>query len=559
MADYPWLKSYPKGVDWHEAPPARPLHHLLDEAAAAWGGRTFVHFLGRTWTFAQIAEQVNRAAAGLQALGVKKGVKVGICMPNCPQYVVSLFAIYKAGGTAVSFSPLYAENELRYQAEDAGIEIMITVALKLTYSKIRNFLGESRIRHLIVGTLSEVLPFPQNLLFPIFRRKQLARPDWDERHMNFHELIASTAPWTDPEIDPEADVAMLQYTGGTTGVPKGAMLTHANLSINAQQAVAAFRDLRPGQEVIYGVLPLFHIFALVAVGFISVLKGATIVLQPRFQLDDLLADLEKRGVTLLPAVPTLLTAVNHALEEKPRRFPSLELVISGGAALPTEVMRKWVELTGVPVREGYGLTEASPVVALTPPDGKGKEGSIGLPLPATVVSIVDINDASRPCAVGESGELAVTGPQVMRGYWNQPEATAEVMHGDTLLTGDIAVMDADGYVFIVDRKKETIKVSGYNVFPRTIEEAIYQHPAVKEAAVIGVPDAYRGEAPKCFVVLKPGAQLKDKDLLKFLSTRIGKHEMPDAVEFRDVLPKTAVGKILKKELVAEEMAAREKR
>jgi long-chain acyl-CoA synthetase len=332
------------------------------------------------------------------------------------------------------------------------------------------------------------------------------------------------------------------------------MLTHANLTVNAQQSVAAFRDLRDGQEVIHGVLPFFHIFALIAVGFVSVLKGATIVMQPRFKLEDVLEDLERQGVTLLPAVPTMLTAINHAIEEKKHHFPRLKLVVSGGASLPVEVARKWVALTGVDIREGYGLTEASPVVALTPADG-GKEGSIGLPLPGTIVSIVDVDDASKAIQMGEPGELAVEGPQVMKGYWQRPDETAEVMHGKQLLTGDIGVMDADGYVFIVDRKKETIKVSGYNVFPRTIEEAIYQHPAVSEAAVIGVPDDYRGETPKCFVVLKPGAHLTADELLAFLKQRIGKHEMPEFVEFRDDLPKSPIGKILKKELVAEEKTA----
>jgi long-chain acyl-CoA synthetase len=412
-------------------------------------------------------------------------------------------------------------------------------------------LPETGIKTLVVADFADSLPFPQNILFRIFKRRQIARLRWNDKHHRFRDLLKAEGEWRKPDLDPETDVAMLQYTGGTTGVPKGAMLTHANLTVNAQQSVAAFRDLRDGQEVIHGVLPFFHIFALIAVGFVSVLKGATIVMQPRFKLEDVLEDLERRGVTLLPAVPTMLTAINHAIEEKPRRFPHLKLVVSGGASLPVEVARKWVALTGVDIREGYGLTEASPVVALTPAGG-GKEGSIGLPLPGTVVSIVGVDDAAQAMPMGQPGELAVEGPQVMKGYWRRPDETAEVMHGKQLLTGDIGVMDADGYVFIVDRKKETIKVSGYNVFPRTIEEAIYQHPAVKEAAVIGVPDAYRGETPKCFVVLKPGAHLTADELLAFLKQRIGKHEMPEFVEFRTDLPKSPIGKILKKELVAEE-------
>jgi len=557
MPEYPWLKSYPKGVDWHAELTPRPLHELMEDAAIRYGDRTFIDFMGRKFSFRTIQRHVERAAVGLQKMGVTKGVHVGICMPNCPQYVISLFAVARAGGTVVNFSPLYSEHELQHQARDAQISMMITVGLDLTYTKIRNILDETDIRTLIVADFAHALPFPQSLLFKIFRRRQMAPLRWDGRHRRFRDLLKAEGEWHKPEIDPLADVAMLQYTGGTTGVPKGAMLTHANLSVNAEQSVAAFRDLEDGKEVIHGVLPFFHIFALIAVGFVSVLKGATVVMQPRFRLEDVLKDLQTRRVTLLPAVPTMITAINHALEEKPRSFPQLKLVVSGGASLPVEVARKWVALTGVTIREGYGLTEASPVVALTPADG-GKEGSIGLPLPGTVVKIVDVDDASRDTPMGEPGELAVDGPQVMKGYWNRPEETAEVMHGNQLLTGDIGIMDEDGYVFIVDRKKETIKVSGYNVFPRAIEEAIYEHPAVKEAAVIGVPDDYRGETPKCFVVLKPGAHLTDKELLAFLKQRIGKHEMPEYVEFRDDLPKTPIGKILKKELVAEEEKKSEK-
>jgi len=554
MADHPWLKSYPEGVDWRADMPPRLLHDLMEDAAIKYGNRTFIHFLGRKLSFRAIAQRVERAAVGLQKIGVGKGVRVGVCMPNCPQYVVSLFAISRAGGTVVNFSPLYSEQELRHQARDSGVSVMITVDLDLTYTKIRDILSDTGIETLVVADFADSLPFPQNILFRIFKRRQIARLRWDERHRRFRDLLKAEGGWQKPELDPEADVAMLQYTGGTTGVPKGAMLTHANLTVNAQQSVAAFRDLRDGQEIIHGVLPFFHIFALIAVGFVSVLKGATIVMQPRFKLEDVLDDLERRDVTLLPAVPTMLTAINHAIEAKPRRFQHLKLVVSGGASLPVEVARKWMKLTGVDIREGYGLTEASPVVALTPAGG-GKEGSIGLPLPGTIVSIVDVDDAAKPMPMGEQGELAVEGPQVMKGYWMRPEETAEVMHGRQLLTGDIGVMDEDGYVFIVDRKKETIKVSGYNVFPRAIEEAIYEHPAVKEAAVIGVPDAYRGETPKCFVVLNDGARLTADELLAFLKQRIGKHEMPEFVEFRTDLPKSPIGKILKKELVAQEKTA----
>ncbi len=552
MTERPWLAKYPDGIDWHAEIPERPLYTLLDDAAAAYPNNPAIDFLGRTYAYAELKRMVDRAAAGFQKLGVGKGVRVGLFLANCPQFMVAYYGVLKAGGTIVNYSPLYSEPELRQQIEDSKTEFMVTLNLRALYPKIRPLLGTSTLRHLIVGTMSEVLPFPKNFLFPLVRRKDVAPVSWGADHTKFSDVLDNDGKFNAVEVDAKQDIAVLQYTGGTTGVAKGAMLSHANLYANTVQSALWFGGLKPGAERMMGVLPFFHVFAMTAVMNFSVRIGGEIIMHPRFELVPVLKDIATKKPTLMPGVPTMFTAMNNYPDIKSYDLSSLKGCISGGAPLPVEVKQKFESLTGCKVIEGYGLTEASPVVCANPLYGLNKAGSIGLPVPGTEIIIVDRENPERLMPRGEAGEICVMGPQVMRGYWGRAAATDEVLLNGRLRTGDVGYMDEDGYTFIIDRMKDLILVSGFNVFPRHVEEAIHQHPAVAEVTVIGIPDEYRGETPKAFVRLKDGQALSSADLTTFLRERLGKHEMPSEIEFRAELPKTMIGKLSKKELVAEE-------
>ncbi len=555
MSERPWLRHYPPGVDWFMPLEAKPVFALLDDAAARWPERPHMSFMGRVYRYRESAALVNRLARGLQDIGVGKGVQVGLYMPNCPQFVLAYYAILKAGGTVVNFSPLYSVPELEAQVADSETDMMVTLNLEPLYSNIAAVAARSRIQRLIVARLEDALPTVKAALFRLTRRKQIATVREDAAHMCLRRLLANDGDVAPVAIDPAQDVAVLQYTGGTTGIPKGAMLTHANLSINAAQTLHWDPSVKLGEEVMLGALPLFHVFAMTLVMNAMTLGGGKIVLMPKFELEEALRLVARERVTLMPGVPTMFTAIlNHPRLDR-YDLSSLKSCFSGGAPLPSEVKRRFEErVKGLVVNEGYGLTEASPTVASNPIHGLQKSGSIGLPLPRTEVLIRDLDDPDRDLPLGETGEICVRGPQVMKGYWKRPEATAEALRNGVLHTGDIGYMDEDGYSFIVDRAKDLILVGGFNVYPRVIEEAIYRHPAVREVTVIGVPDPYLGEAPKAFVVLKEGQSLDAESLLAFLRGNIGKHEMPRAVEFRDELPKTMVGKLSKKELVEEERA-----
>ena len=555
--EHPWLKSYPAGIDWQARFEPQPIFALLDEAARRWPHRPAIDFLGRRWSWLKLKALVERAAIGFQKLGVTKGTKVGLFLPNCPQFLIAYYGVLKAGGTVVNFSPLYSEAELAAQIEDSHTDLMVTLDVKALYPKMAAMLGQTRLQRLIVGNLPEVLPFPKNWLYRLAKRAEVAAVPRDERHVRFADLIEGDERFFRAvEIEPEQDVAVLQYTGGTTGLPKGAMLTHANVWANAHQAGLWFHGLDEGAEKMLGVLPFFHVFAMTVVMNLSVLVGAEIVLHPRFELIAVLNDIRRKRPTLLPGVPTMFAAINHHQRIADYDLTSLKMCISGGAPLPLEVKQAFERLTGAKLVEGYGLTEASPVVTCNPLFGLNKPGSIGLPLPGTVVMVTDRDDPDRVLAQGEPGELCVEGPQVMAGYWMRPQATREAIRRGRLHTGDVGYIDGDGYVFLIDRIKDLILVGGFNVYPRYVEDAIYQHPAVEEVTVVGVPDDYRGQSPKAFVKLKPAHALTEAELLGFLRERLGKHELPREVEFRDTLPKTMIGKLSKKELAAEERAKR---
>jgi long-chain acyl-CoA synthetase len=553
-AAQPWLAGYPGNVDWHAEIPVRPLYALLDEAVARYAERCCIDFLDKRYSYREIGELANRVAKGLRRLGVKRGTKVGLFLPNCPYAVIFYYGILKAGGTVVNFNPLYAERELIHQIEDSDTEIMVTLDLKALCGKLLPLVKKTGLKTVIVCSMAAILPFPKNILFPVAKRKEIARFADGDRTVSFDEVVANDGAVVPPEIDPRTEIALLQYTGGTTGVPKGAMLTHANAVANAMQLRLWAPALGGQAEKILGVLPLFHVFAMTVVMNHGLLLGAEMILLPRFDLKQLLKTIDKKKPTVFVGVPTLYAAINNAKETASTNLRSLKYCISGGAPLPLEVKHRFEELSGCVLVEGYGLSETAPVATCNPFLGENRRGSIGLPLPGTTVEIVAIDGSERVLPAGERGEVCIRGPQVMAGYWKKPEETAKAMRGGRFHSGDIGYIDAEGYIYIVDRLKEMILCGGYNVYPRNVEEAIYMHPAVAECAVIGVADPYRGQTVKAFVVLREGESVTRDALCEFLKDKLSPIEMPKQIEFRQSLPKTAIGKILKKTLVAEEEA-----
>ena len=532
--------------------PRRCATSIFDEAAARWPDRPCIDFLDAKWTYREIGDLIERAAAGFRRLGVAKGTRVGLCLPNTPYYVVCWFAVLKAGGIVVNYNPLYVERELRHQVEDSGTTIMVTLDLAVMYPKVADLLEHTGLRTVVVCPMAAILPPVKRVLFTLFKRKERSRIPDDPRVVGWNTLVARREALPPVDVDPAKDVAVLQYTGGTTGLPKGAMLSHANIVANVEQIVGWVPDgFIVGRPKMLGVLPLFHVFAMTVVQNFALRLGAEMILLPRFDLDQVMDVIASKKPTLFPGVPTIYTAINAAAEKGGRDLSSIQVCISGGAPLPADVRARFETLTGCRLLEGYGLTEASPVVTCNPVIGVDRPGSIGLPLPGTVVEIRTPVTAEARLGVGEKGELCVRGPQVMLGYWNRPEETAEQFRNGLLRTGDIGYVDADGLLFLVDRLKDIIICGGYNVYPRVIEEALNHHPAVDEVTVIGVPDQYRGQAPKAYVKLRAGQKATPDELKTFLGDWISKIEMPRDIEIRAVLPKTMVGKLSKKELVAE--------
>lgn len=477
-----------------------------------------------------------------------KGDFVGLLLPNCPHYVIAYFAALKLGAVVVNFSPLCSHDELKQQVEDSGVELMVTLQLKSLLPNAEKLLGTSKLKKLVVGTLDEVLPFPTNHLFKLFKRKEIAK--FPKEHAVRWADVLAHEPLSAPEkIKPESDLAAMQYTGGTTGAPKGAMLSHQNLYANAMQA-AMWNKVDPrGEGRTLAVLPFFHIFAMTAVMNATIAQGGCMIMHPRFELIKVLKDIDKKKPTVMPGVPTMFNAMLRYGKIDNYDLTSLKACVSGGAPLPVEVKAQFEERTGCKVVEGYGLTEASPIVCVNPVFGVNKAGSIGMPIPNTAVHIEDMENPGHFLPVGEVGELCVEGPQVMMGYWGREDATREVIPEDGILrTGDIAKMDEEGYVFIVDRKKEMIITAGFNVYPRNVEEALYKHDAVAEAAVIGVDHELKGQAVKAFIALKPGKQVNEDELRRFMRQTVAKYEVPSVYEFMDELPKTMIGKIDKKGL-----------
>ena len=559
MNDMPWMKSYPPGVRWDAEISITPVQQILEESASTWPNNPAVDFMGRKISYSELNDLANRAANALQKLGVKPGVHVGLYLPNTPHYLVSLFGILKAGGTVVNYSPLDAARVLEHKVEDSETDFLITLDLASLYPQMGALLGKTRLKKLIVGNLGEMSAQPDAVNAQMQATKQLASVPSDDRHITFQALLDNDGIYRSyPIADLTDTIAVLQYTGGTTGLPKGAMLTHANLTAATNQCVETTRTDPPtldeGKERVLAVLPPFHIYALTVNMLLGIRIGAELVLHTRFDVDAVVKDLTEKKITAFPGVPTMFVAVlNHPGAAK-ADLTSLKWCNSGGAPLPLEVQRNFEKLTGCRLAEGWGMTETSPTGTFTPVTNQPRAGSCGVPSPGIIIKFLDTNDNTTYVPLGQTGELCIKGPNVMKGYWKKPDATAEIMTSDGFMrTGDVGYMDEDGYVYIVDRTKDMLLCGGFNVYPRVLEEAVYKHPSVEEVAVIGIKDEYRGQSPKAFVKLKAGAaSFTLKELQEFLKDKLGKHEMVQALEFRDSLPKTPVGKISKKDLYDEE-------
>ena len=547
----PWIASYPEGIVWDTPIDTRPVHEQVLAACAKSPSAIALDFLGHTTTFGDLAKKIIAFAGALQhQFGVKKGSRVALMLPNTPFYPIAYYAVLRAGGIVVNCNPLYTVAELGHITANAGADVMVTLDLAQIYDKAEKLVEAGHVKSLIVCHFPDALPLVKKILFSIAKRKDLARLAGSPTAANiahFNDMIACNETPDAVVIDSGKDIAVQQYTGGTTGVPKGALLTHANIAANMSQIDKWGCGLFYPPSKVIAVLPFFHIFAMTVCMNVPLCNGAQVVMLPRFELKALLNLFARTRANILPAVPTLLNAVARADSVTREQLASLEVAVSGGAALPDEVRAAFAGKSEALLAEGYGLTEASPVVCCAALRVPSKPMSIGLPLPGTDIRFVDV-DSGKPVGIGENGELQVKGPQVMVGYYDNEDASREAFMDGWLRTGDVGHMDEDGYVFLVDRIKDLIICSGFNVYPRTIEEALMAHEAVEETNVIGVADEYRGEAPVAYVKLKAGQAATEENLKKFLATRLNKIEMPKEIIFKDALPKTLIGKLSKKEL-----------
>src|SRR5947209_2944139 len=559
MPDAPWIASYPSPARWDAPLELGPVAAILDGAAREFGDRRAVDFMGRRATYRELHALEDRAAKGFQQLGVRPGVHVGLYMPNTPHYLVAFFGVLKAGGTVVNYSPLDAAQVLEHKIEDSETVILVTLDVPPLLPQMEALLGTAGFKTLVVASLADLAAFPAYAGSPAGG----GSANGAGGRMSFHALLDNDGAYQEYPIgDPAVTLAVIQYTGGTTGLPKGAMLTHANLTAATSQYLETTKVeppvLTPGEERTLLVLPLFHIYSLTACMLLCVRLGAEMVLHPRFDLDAVAKDLSAKKITIFMGVPTMFTALLAYPGLAELDWTSIKYTASGGAPLPLDVQQRFQEVTGTPLCEGWGMTETSPSGTCTPMRGMRKAGSCGIPVPQVDLKFASVTDPSQYVPLGERGEICIKGPNVMKGYWKNEAATRDSMTADGYFrTGDVAYMDPDGFVFIVDRIKDMLLCGGYNVYPRNIEEAIYTHPDVAECSVIGVPDEYRGQSPKAYIALRSGAErFTIEELKTYLKDKLGKHEMVQEVEFRDALPKTPVGKIPKTALYEEEARAR---
>jgi long-chain acyl-CoA synthetase len=546
--DRVWYKNYDPRIPHTIKCPDECLPLCVQKNAIDLPHNIATEFFGAKLTYGSLWSQILRFANALSLLGVKPGDRVAVMLPNCPQTMIAYYATLWLGAVVVMTNPLYVEREIEFQWGDAEAELAIV--LDHLYPKVERVLPQLGIRKVIVTSIREYLPPLLKVLYPLKARqkKLFTAVPYSERVLSFSQLIRKTAPHPMPFAGALDELAALQYTGGTTGTPKGVMLSHRNLLSNVVQLAAWVPDLRHGEERFLGILPFFHVFGMTVAMNLTLYTGCTVILVPRFEVGEFLKILKKTRPTLFPGVPSIFVAIVGDPKARAYDLSSIRLCITGSAPMPVEVLRRFEELTGCIILEGYGLSEASPVTHANPIGGARKVGSIGIALPDTDCKIVDLDLGVEEKPFGEIGELIVQGPQVMRGYWKLPQETADTLRDGWLYTGDIARMDEDGYVFVVDRKKDMIISSGYNVYPREIDEVLYEHPKILDAVAIGVPDLYRGEIVKAFIVLKAGELVTEEEIIQFSKARLAPYKVPRSVEFRQSLPKSMVGKVFRKEL-----------
>lgn len=547
-----WQEKYRHPVPWDMDFPPMSMPAMLAASAARVPDAPMLDFYGRKYSYSQVHRAARHLACGLIAQGIQPGDRVGLFLPNVPHYVAAYYGAMIAGAIAVNFSPLYTVEELAHQVEDSGIRMLFTLTAKALLPTAFAVLNSSSLETLVLGSIAGVLPLGKSLGYRLFKRSDEAARPHDPRILTFSQLLANDGACPVRMIDPARDLALLQYTGGTTGRPKGAMLTHQNLTANARQCCFIDPD-RDMPERIIGVLPFFHVFANTTVLNRTIYRGGEIVMLPRFDARQTLAAIRRTRATSMPGVPTMYQALLDHEDVARTDFSSLRVCVSGGAPLPLPLKARFEAVTGARLVEGYGLTEGG-IVSTNPYRGEGKAGTIGQPMPRAFIRLVDKSDPYTPAPEGEPGEIVISGPQVMYGYWGNPDATAEAFVDGGIRTGDVGMIDEDGFVRIVDRLKDMISVGGFKVFPSEVEAVLYRHAAVREALVIGIPDDYHGEMPKAFVTLQAEASETGEQLKAWLNAQLGKHERVVAVEIRHSLPRTLVGKLSRKELVAEERA-----
>ncbi len=558
--DKRWLKFYEPGVPEEiPYPEGMLVHHILEQAAARFPNRPATLFpaaLGKDLyegrlSFRDLERAANRFANGLITLGIQKGDRVALILPNSPQFLIAYFGALKAGAVVIAFNPLYTPHEIERQLIDCGAETVVTMTK--FYPAVKLVQANTLVTRVIATNIKEYFhPFVSALFARSRERKEGFHVRVDPRDYSF-KLMLRRAGDARPQvaINPE-DIALLQYTGGTTGVPKAAILTHHNLVSNCLQSAAWRTDAEPGGEVALCIIPFFHLYGMQVAMLNSIFLGAALILFSRFELEPALIAIDKYQPTVFPGVPTLYIALLNHPTIRNHNLRSIRVCLSGAAPLPAEVQRAWEALTGGRLVEGYGMTEAGPLTHANPILGKGKSGSIGIPVPGTVARIVDPEFPEVELPVGEVGELAIKGPQVFQGYWNRPDETAKTLRDGWLITGDFAQMDEDGFFYIVERKKDMINAGGFKIFPRDVEEVCYKHPKIREAVVVGITDPYLGQVPKAFVVLKEGETATEQEILEHLGQHLAKFKVPREVEFREALPKTMVGKVLRRQLQEEE-------
>ncbi|MGG3559585.1 long-chain-fatty-acid--CoA ligase [Peribacillus frigoritolerans] len=555
MSNKPWQAIYPEQIPAVLSYEDKPLYSFLKESAEEFPDKVSIHFQGKELTFREVHESALKFAAYLKSIGLQKGERVAVMLPNCPQGVIGFFGILMAGGIVVQTNPTYTERELEYQMKDSGAKMILV--MDILFPRVSAVASRTDIEHIIVTAIKEYLPFPKNLIYPFIQKKQygiVINVEHEGNHHLFSEIMKRkiTEEVDTVPIDVNNDLALLQYTGGTTGFPKGVMLTHKNLLANTKMCNAWLYKNKRGEERILAILPFFHVYGMTTVLVLSVMEGNTMIIMPKFDVEATLKTIQKQKPTMFPGAPTMYIGLLNHPDIAKYDLSSINACISGSASLPLEVQEQFEKITGGKLVEGYGLSETSPVThANFIWDQPRVKGSVGLPWPDTDSAILSL-ESNEELPPNEIGEIAIKGPQVMKGYWNRPDETEKTFKNGWLLTGDLGYMDEQGFFYVVERKKDTIIAGGFNIYPREVEEVLYEHEAIQEVVVAGIPDPYRGETVKAYVVLKKNARVTEEELNEFARKNLASYKVPRSYEFRDELPKTTIGKILRRVLIEEE-------